>query len=156
MIANAIDALDVPQEEEARPPSFLEAHAAEIDDCFGHADVPAIVAAVNAAAAAASAPDHWAVRAAADLARASPTSLAVTLEALRRGGACASLGEALEMEFRMAQRFMRHSDFVSGVRSVMSKGAEPAVWRPPPSAEEVKEFFAGGERFALHMPPHMQ
>jgi len=159
VLQTSLDALDAINEAEAAPASFVDAHAAEIDECFGRPTVAAIVKAVNAAAAAASSDDHWAVRAAKDLGRASPTSLEVTLEALRRGASCDSLGECLEMEFRIAQRFMRHPDFVTGVRAVMSKGAEPATWAPPPtSAAEIEEFFVAGEEgeLALPTPPHMQ
>ena len=84
------------------------------------------------------------MRAAKELRRASPTSLAVTHEALRRGAACASLGECLSMEFRMAQRFLRHPDMASGIGAVLSKGAEPAQWAAAPGRDVVDEFFAPG------------
>jgi len=157
VLQSAIDAIDQLAPEE-RQPSFLEEHAAEIDDCFGRPDVAAIIDAVNTTAAAATAPEHWAIQASKAMAAASPTSLTVTLEALRRGRACATLGECLQMEFRMAQRFMRHPDFVSGVGAVMSKGATPAVWASPPnSAEELEEFFVAGEagELDLQTPKHM-
>ena len=90
--------------------------------------------------------------AARELTRASPTSLAVTFEALRRGGgACETLGECLAMEFRMAQAFLRHPDFVRGVGAVLTKGAEPAAWAAPPSAAQVDAFFAPGEGGELRL-----
>ena len=115
------------------PPSFLEVHAAEIDHCFSQPDVPSIVAAVEQCASSAlgSAPgrevaeSHWAVRAARGLALASPTSLAVTLEALRRGETMQSLGQCLAMEYRVAQRFLKHPDFVAGVGAVGRRQNSP-------------------------------
>jgi len=158
VLSNSLAAIDQLRPNEG-PPSFLETHSAEIDRCFSQPDVAAIRGAVDAAAAAASSPLHWAVRASKYLARASPTSLAVTLEALRRGRECATLGDCLQMEFRIADRFMRHPDFVSGVGAVMSKGATPAVWTAPPaSADELEEFFCVGEAGELDLPtatPHM-
>ncbi len=140
------------------PPSFLEVHAGEIDHCFSQPDVPSIVAAVEqlASSVRGSAPSreaagsHWAVRAARALALASPTSLAVTLEALRRGETMQSLGQCLAMEYRVAQRFLKHPDFVAGVGAVLSGGAEERrpQWAASPTADEVTAFFEpveGGE-----------
>jgi hypothetical protein len=49
------------------------------------------------------------------------------------------------MELRIAQRFLKHPDFVSGVGAVLSKGAEPASWSAPPSKAELEEWFVTGE-----------
>ena len=145
--SNAADA-------EAPPPMLTDEALAEIDEIFGLADVGEITEAVNALAAGAAGaagastppqPLHWAVGAARELARASPTSLAVTHAALKRGKQCSSLAECLQMEFRMAQRFLRHPDMASGIGAVLSKGADRAVWAPPPTVAEVDEFFAAGE-----------
>ena len=144
------------------PPSFLEVHAAEIDHCFSQPDVPSIVAAVEelASCVRGSAPSeeaagaHWAVRAARGIALASPTSLAVTLEALRRGETMQSLGQCLAMEYRVAQRFLKHPDFVAGVGAVLSGGRggdarkQRPQWAVSPTADEVAAFFEpveGGE-----------
>lgn len=97
---------------------------------------------------------HWAVRAARGLALASPTSLAVTLEALRRGETMQSLGQCLAMEYRVAQRFLKHPDFVAGVGAVLSGGRggdarkQRPQWAVSPTADEVAAFFEpveGGE-----------
>ena len=96
-------------------PSFLDVHADEIDHCFMQPDVAAIQAAVDELAGAAigsavskeAATANWAVRASRGLALASPTSLAVTLEALHRGAGLQSLGDCLSMEYRIAQRFLK-------------------------------------------------
>ena len=140
------------------PSSFLEVHAGEIDYCFSQPDAPSIVEAVEqlASSVRGSAPSreaaesHWAVRAARGLALASPTSLAVTLEALRRGETMQSLGQCLAMEYRVAQRFLKHPDFVAGVGAVLSGGGENRrpQWAAPPTPDEVAAFFEpveGGE-----------
>ena len=118
---------------------------AEIDETFSLGEVWEIVAAVQRLAGTAAGPEHWAVAAANELSRASPTSLIVTHEALKRGKACKSLAACLQMEFRIAQRFLKHPDFVSGVGAVLSKGAEPASWSAPPSKAELEEWFVTGE-----------
>ena len=71
------------------PPSYLDVHADEIDHCFSQPGVAAITAAVEELAGAVhgregaeAAAQHWAVRAQRGLALASPTSLAVTHDAL--------------------------------------------------------------------------
>ena len=94
---------------------------------------------------------HWSMSAKQELSRASPTSLAVTHEALKRGAECTSLAECLEMEFRMAQRFMRHADFVSGVGAVLGREKVAPVWSNPPSATELEEWFAAGESRDLEL-----
>ena len=76
----------------------------------------------------------------------------VTHEALLRGARCARLGECLEMEFRIAQRFLRHPDYASGVAAVLSKGATPAIWAPAPGRAEVEEFFVAGAGGEIHLP----
>lgn len=132
----------------AAPQMLHAASLAEINEIFGLPSVEAIASGVASLAADAAARGdgaHWAVAAARELDRASPTSLLVTHEALRRGAACATLNEALEMEFRMAQRFLLHPDFVAGVGAVLSKEKERPVWASPPSAAQLEEWFATGE-----------
>ena len=139
------------------PPSYLDVHADEIDHCFSQQGVAAITAAVEELAGAVhgresaeAAAQHWAVRAQRGLALASPTSLAVTHEALRRGADLPSLAACLSMEYNMAQRFLLHPDLAAGIRAVLRlDGATgPAEWAEPPSEDELAEFFvpgAGGE-----------
>ena len=136
----------------AARPLLTPAALSEIDEAFAQPTLDAVVRAVDALAAEATARGgggggdaHWAIGAARELGRASPTSLAVTFEALRRGAALPSLGACLNMEYRIAQRFMAHPDFVCGVGAVLSKGTAPPVWAPPPSAAELEEWFVAGE-----------
>ena len=55
-------------------------------------------------------------------AAASPTSLAVTHRAIEEGRQLADLGSSLEMEFLIAQRFMRGADFFEGVGNMLGLG----------------------------------
>jgi len=70
---------------------------------------------------------------------------------LRRGAACSTLAECLRMEYRVAQHFLKHADFVSGVGAVLSKGAEPAAWGSPPSGDELASWFAAAEGGELEL-----
>ena len=148
----------VPSEAEAEdssPPMLNESSLAQIDETFCGDTVDDIVARVGVLAADATAKGdgaHWALVAARELDRASPTSLRVTLEGLRRGAACTSLAECLEMEYRMAQRFMKHDDFLAGVGAVLSKERGPRpTWASAPTQEQVDEFFVAVEAGELSL-----
>ena len=81
------------------------------------------------------------------LAKMSPTSLKITLEQVRRGNELSSLGECLQMEFRMCQRLMknRESDFYEGIRAVLVDRDGAPKWNPARlsdvSAETVQSYF---------------
>lgn len=61
----------------------------------------------------------------------SPTSLKVTLEGLKRGGYTSSIGEDLQMEYRMTQAFMKEgSDFYRGVRATLVDKDGKPEWSP--------------------------
>ena len=54
------------------------------------------------------------------LSKMSPTSLKVTLEGLVRGARAQNIGEALQIEYRMSQAFMREgSDFYERIRAAL-------------------------------------
>src|SRR3954454_23725457 len=76
----------------------------------------------------------------------SPLSLAVPFAQLRKGGACLSFEEAMQLEFRLAARFLRSEDFYEGVRAaVIDKDRQPR-WSYPDVAsvpqEVVDNYFA--------------
>jgi len=69
----------------------------------------------------------------------SPTSLKVTLEGLKRGARVPTIGEALKMEYRMSQAFMREgSDFYEGIRAALVDKDGNPKWSPA-SLEDVTE-----------------
>jgi enoyl-CoA hydratase/carnithine racemase len=135
------DAAVVAQYAEAAPEPSFAPHLAAIDHCFGQDSVPAILAALAAEGS------EWAAEQAKILRRMSPTSLAVSLELLRRG-AGATLDECLEMELALTRSVVnRHPDFREGVRSVLVDKDGTPRWTPDsvealdPAA--IRGLFAG-------------
>ncbi|MFC7542335.1 enoyl-CoA hydratase/isomerase family protein [Siccirubricoccus deserti] len=135
------DAAVVAQYAEAAPEPSFAPHRAAIDRCFGQDSVPAILAALAAEGS------EWAAEQAKILRRMSPTSLAVSLELLRRG-AGATLDACLEMELALTRSVVnRHPDFREGVRSVLVDKDGTPRWTPDsvealdPAA--IRALFAG-------------
>jgi len=124
-----------------------------LDAVFGgdDASVSAVVARANAAAEAAAAGDDEArakttARWAKALAEASPTSLCVTHEQVRRG-ASLSLQDCFGMELRLALRFMQRPDFYAGVSAAIIDRTGSPVWSPDSieaveASGDVDRFFA--------------
>lgn len=118
---------------EPAPASQLAARRSQIDDQFGHDDVRDILAAVD--------DDLRAV-----ITAKSPTSLVLTLRALRTARTLNSLEEALEMEFRLVTRLLRSHDLREGIRAqVIDKDRNPQ-WSPSSvdgvDPGEIDRFFA--------------
>ncbi len=109
---------------EAPPEASFAAHRAAIDRCFGQDSLPAILDALAAEGT------EWAAEQAAILRRMSPTSLAVSLELIRRG-AGATLDQCLELELALTRVVVHgHPDFREGVRSVLVDKDNAAQWSP--------------------------
>jgi enoyl-CoA hydratase len=113
-------------------PAFsLADELAFIDHCFGAGTVPEVVQRLEADGTA------WAEVALKAMRHVSPSALAWTLEALRRG-ADLTLPQALEAEFALTRTTMAHPDFAEGVRAmVVDKDRQPK-WQPP-QIEEVDQ-----------------
>ena len=82
---------------------------------------------------------EWAQRTLETLSIRSPTSLKVTLRQ-RRLGREWSISEAFQREAHLAGMFMRHPDFVEGVKArLMAKPARQAAWQPATLSEVTDE-----------------
>ena len=92
--------------------------------CYGHDSVEAIVAAL------AGHPDQDAQSAAREIATKSPSSLKVTLRALREAAAMPGLEQALAQELVLATSCMRSHDFVEGVRAAVIDRDRQPRWQP--------------------------
>jgi enoyl-CoA hydratase/carnithine racemase len=80
------------------------------------------------------------------LSKMSPTSMKLTFEGLSRGSSCKSIGEDLQMEYRMAKGCMRpNSDFFEGVRAILIEKDNSPKWNPSSldavTDEYIDEFF---------------
>jgi len=111
-----------------------------IAECYAHTTVEAILDALRAQ------PAPGARKAEEEIGRKSPTSLKITLRALREARNEHRLEPCLEREFRLAMACMKRPDFREGVRAaVVDKDRNPA-WSPSlladVSAEAVDAMFA--------------
>jgi enoyl-CoA hydratase len=107
--------------------SPLMAERPIIDACFSHPHVPAILAALDAAAGRGSA---FAAKAAATMRMKSPTSLALALEQMRRGRDL-NFEAAMRLEFRIASRVAAGREFYEGVRALIVDKDQAPRWNPP-------------------------
>jgi len=122
------------------PASELLAQRAWIDELYRGDDAEAIVERLAASS------EPAAREAAATIRTKSPTSVAVTLAALRRAAALPSLEAALDQDFRIATRISQGTEVVEGIRAqVIDKDRTPH-WSPATLAEvtsdAVEKYFA--------------
>jgi enoyl-CoA hydratase len=113
---------------EPAEPAPLEALRPAIDRCFAAETVEGIVAALEDEGG------DWAQAALASLAKASPTSLKLTLRQLQIG-ARYDVEEALQLEYRMTQHVMQRHDFFEGVRALLVDKDQAPRWQPASLAE---------------------
>lgn len=117
---------------DAVPPSALAAARAWIDDAYGRDTATGIVARLDELGAAGHAE---AAEAAATIREKSPTSVAVTLEGVRRAGRADRLEQVLVDEYRVGVRLLQGHDFPEGVRAqVIDKDRTPH-WDPATLAD---------------------
>ncbi|MEU0312903.1 enoyl-CoA hydratase/isomerase family protein [Nocardioides sp. NPDC006273] len=120
----------LPEVTHVHPPSRLAESRAWIDETFAHDEVVDILTALEAHL------EPMAAAAREALTTKSPTSLVVTLRALRRARELGTLEDALAQEYRIALRMLRGHDFPEGIRAqVIDKDRKPR-WSPP-SVEQV-------------------
>jgi enoyl-CoA hydratase len=133
----------------APPEGELAADRAWIDACYASDDVSAVVERLLGHG------DPAAKQAAATILTRSPTSLKVTLAALRRARVLGALEPVLEQEYRVSQAAFAAPDLVEGIRAqVVDKDRRPR-WSPAELSgvpeEAVLRFFRdpGGEGLGL-------
>jgi len=77
---------------------------------------------------------------------ASPTSIKVAFEQLRRGAQMSSLGEVLSMELRLVTRCCGDADFYEGVRATLVDRDNKPQWNPPNlqsvTQERIDHYFS--------------
>jgi enoyl-CoA hydratase len=118
------DAAVVDRFVQAVPPGAVETQRAAIERSFTGGTMSEILAALAAEGS------EWADAQLATLRRMSPTSLAVTLELLRRG-ASLDLAACFAMELALTRTVTRHPDFAEGVRAVLVDKDNMPRWSPP-------------------------
>ncbi|XP_031625284.1 3-hydroxyisobutyryl-CoA hydrolase, mitochondrial isoform X2 [Contarinia nasturtii] len=88
---------------------------------------------------------EWAQQTIKTLRSVSPLSLKVTLRLLNIGSNFQSLGECLQMEYRLAVHFVEDSDFHEGVRALLVRKDNNPKWNPARiedvTDERVESFF---------------
>ena len=135
------DAHDVLAEFAIAPPaSELLARRDWIDAAYAGDDAEVIVERLEASS------EPAAREAAATIRTKSPTSVALTLAALRRAAALPSLEAALDQDFRVATRVSRGTEVIEGIRAqVIDKDRTPH-WSPATLAavtpDEIANYFA--------------
>jgi enoyl-CoA hydratase len=112
----------------------LKALQPAIDHCFAGDTIEAILASLAAEAKAGGADAQWAADTHAALLTKSPTSLKVTLRQLILGHDY-DLDQALTLEYRLTQHFMKANDFYEGVRATLVDKDHRPRWRPSTLAE---------------------
>ncbi|WP_458093949.1 enoyl-CoA hydratase/isomerase family protein [Roseomonas sp. WA12] len=117
------DASVVDRHAAAVPPGRIETERAAVERCFAPDDMASIMALLTAEGT------EWAGAQMAVLHRMSPTSLAVTLELLRRGAGL-DLPACLAMELALTRAVTRHPDFAEGVRAVLVDKDNAPHWQP--------------------------
>lgn len=105
-------------------PAPLAAQRATIDAAFGLEDVEEIVDALASDGSA------FATALAIDMLAKSPTSLKLTLRALREAAAFTRLEEALALEYRLMCRIAGSQDFFEGIRAAVIDKDRAPRWSP--------------------------
>ncbi|MFC3450472.1 enoyl-CoA hydratase/isomerase family protein [Amycolatopsis speibonae] len=113
---------------EAAPPSALAKEADWIDQCYAADTVEEILTRLHAGG-------DVAATAAKEIEAKSPTSLKVTLRAIRSAAAMPDLETVLAQEFRISTRALSSAEFVEGIRAqIIDKDRSPK-WSPATLSE---------------------
>jgi enoyl-CoA hydratase len=129
------------------PPGLLHDARDWIADSYAHDSVEAIVHALRKRSEAA------ARQAADDIAGKSPTSLKITLRAVREARAHDRLETSLEQEYRLAMACMGRPDFREGVRAALVDKDRNPAWSPrhleDVTTQMIDAIFAGSDHGGL-------
>jgi enoyl-CoA hydratase len=137
-LAAADGAIDAAIAKHAASPGTpdITAHRAVIDRCFGPDSIEGILAALDRA-------DDAFARAAAETIRTmSPTSLKLSLAAIRRGRAD-DFDACLVTEYRLTQSVLEGHDFYEGVRAQLVDKDRNPKWSPATLGEVTDAMIAG-------------
>jgi enoyl-CoA hydratase len=107
----------------------LAAKAAAVDAMFLHDTVEECLETARFSG------DDWSIKVASEIEAKSPTSLKVTLAALRHARTLGSLEDCLNMEFRIISRMFHGPDFREGVRAALIDKDQSPRWRPATLSE---------------------
>ncbi len=133
-------------------PTELMAHADLIEACFAGERVEGIIAALRATVGASAA---FATATADILAKRSPLALQVTLRHLREADAL-DLRQTLQVDYRLACRFLAAQDFHEGVRAALIDKDQAPRWVPAALADattqRVDDYFASMPGDELNLP----
>ncbi len=116
-------------------PAPLAEHRAAIDRCFAGVTVEGIIEALEDEGG------DWAETALKALRTASPTSLKITIEALRRG-ARLDFDASMSMEFRLSQACLARHDSYEGIRAAVIDKDNTPRWQPADLADVSAELVA--------------
>ena len=127
----------------------LTGHRLEIDELFSGESVEAIIAKLQTGAA-------WARGVAETLASRSPTSLKLTLKALREAKKLDFDG-CMRMEYRLTLRLLGGHDLYEGVRAILIDRDQQPHWQPNSlplvTDEMIEAYFAPLEEKELSLTP---
>jgi enoyl-CoA hydratase len=133
-------------------PGELDAKRETIARCFSASDVTGIVTRLQNETGPGA---DWARETATDLNKRSPLSLAVTLRHLRESRS-RDLREVLQMDYRLACRFLEDVDFYEGVRAVIEDKDNDPRWQPSShaavTAAMIERYFAPLEGDVWSLP----
>ena len=137
--AHAAATAAIESRSEAPPPAPIGELGPQIDRCFDGDSVEQVLANLRAEGSA------WGTKQVETILRRSPTALKVAFEQVRRGAAL-DLDQALVLEFRISQEFMRNPDFYEGVRAAIIDKDQTPNWQPARledvTEEAVSRYFA--------------
>jgi len=129
------------------PPGIFHDARGWIAACYANDTVEDIVEALRQQ------PEPAAQQAVQDIAGKSPTSLKITLRALREAGRHDRLERSLEQEFRLAMACMERPDFREGVRAALVDKDRNPAWSPSRLEEVtplvIDAIFAGSDHGGL-------